>query len=334
MTQRFEGHSLEEALATAAETLGAEPNQITHRVLVQKRGFLGGVKRVVIEAEVNENANAEPPAEVAPATPTPTAAEAPAPPASSAPPRESRGAGGPAGAGGGRGRGPRGGRGGRGGGGGGRERDSRGGNRERGGRGRRDDRDRDMQPGDFSQFAADIPEQGEESQGASMVHAWCEQVLSLARLSVVVRTSENEEQIQVRLYGPDATRFTDKGGELLDALQVLANKALTGRKVDKDIELDCEEFKSRRVTELSERARELAEQVRSDGREQLLPPMTPIERRIVHLALEGDRDVTTESRGDGFIKRVAVRRRTAADDAADAAEAAEAAEAAPSSEES
>jgi len=290
MTQRFEGHTLEEALTAATQTLGVERYKITHRILVEKRGFLGGIKRVVIEADVNEDAT--PPPE--PAAPLTTAPPAPAP--SAAQPRESRG--------GGRSRG--GNRGGDRGG-------NRGGNRERGGRGRRDNRNRDMQPGDFSQFAADVPEQEEESQGASMVHAWCEQVLTLARLNVVVRTSEDDERIHVRLYGPDAALFTDRGGELLDAIQVLANKALMGRKVDKYIELDCEEFKQRRVTELGERARELADQVRRDGREQLLPAMTPIERRIVHMALQEDAEVTTESRGDGFYKRVAVILRSTVD---------------------
>jgi spoIIIJ-associated protein len=316
MTQRFEGNSLEEALTAASETLGVDRYQIAHRVLVEKRGFLGGIKHVVIEAEVNENATppSEAPSVSAPtesAAPATAAIPAPAPPRESREPRESRGP-------------SRGGRGGRGGGGGGRsgggrgrDRDTRGGgNREGGGRGRRPYPERDVQPGDFSQFAGEIPEQGEESQGASIVHAWCEQVLSLAKLGVVVRTSENEEEIQVRLYGPDASLFTDKGGELLDAVQVLANKALVGTKVDKDIELDCEEFKARRVMELGERAREMADRVRAEGQEQLLPPMTPIERRIIHLALQDDADVTTESRGEGFYKRVAVVRRTAENTAA------------------
>jgi spoIIIJ-associated protein len=62
-----------------------------------------------------------------------------------------------------------------------------------------------------------------------------------------------------------------------------------------------------------EKAKELADRVRSSGREQLLPAMTPIERRIVHLALQEDADVTTESRGDGFYKRVAVVMRNAAE---------------------
>ena len=156
------------------------------------------------------------------------------------------------------------------------------------------------------------PEQGPESPEAAAVRAWCADALRLAELNPEIRTEENEGQILVRLYGRDAGRFLERNGELLDALQVLANKALTGRKIEKDIELDCGEFKGRRMEELGQQARETAERVRRDGREQLLPAMSPIERRIVHLALQDDADVTTESRGDGFYKRVAILRRTEA----------------------
>jgi spoIIIJ-associated protein len=130
--------------------------------------------------------------------------------------------------------------------------------------------------------------------------------LALAKLSMVVRTEENDTQIVVRLYGSDAKLMIDRHGELLDAVQVLANKALVGRSVEKDIELDCEDFKGRRSEDLEQRAREVADRVRRGGREELLPAMTPIERRIVHIALRDDTDVTTESRGDGFYKRVAI----------------------------
>src|SRR5437879_8222157 len=59
MAQRFEGKNLEEALNSAAETFGVQRFQLTYHVLLEKRGFLGGMKRVVIEAEVNMGA-AEP----------------------------------------------------------------------------------------------------------------------------------------------------------------------------------------------------------------------------------------------------------------------------------
>ena len=108
-----------------------------------------------------------------------------------------------------------------------------------------------------------------------------------------------------------ARRLIDGHGEVLDALQVLANKALVARKIEKEIEVDCQEFKGKRVEELEQKAREVADRVRKDRREQLLPAMTPIERRIVHLALQDDQEVATVSRGDGFYKRVAIVPRSA-----------------------
>ena len=286
MAQRFEGRNLDEALDHAAETFGVQRHQLTHSVILEKRGFLGGVKRIVIEVDVNESA-APPPEPLAPLPPI----------VSSAPPVSRE----------------RGGRGGRGGGGGGR---GRGGNRrdDRPSRGpRRERRDDDLRPGDFEQsfVAVEAPEQGPESEAAKAVREWCEEAIDYARFDLDVRTEENDAQILVRLYGRDARRMTEEHGEALDALQVLANKALIGRKTEKDIELDCDGFKSRRHEELEQRARDAAERVRSDGREQLLPAMTPIERRIVHLALQDDADVTTESRGEGFYKRVAIVRRAA-----------------------
>ncbi|HET7433711.1 MAG TPA: R3H domain-containing nucleic acid-binding protein [Thermoanaerobaculia bacterium] len=292
MSQRFEGRNLEEALQQASQTLGVERWQMTYHVLLEKRGFLGGMKRVVIEADVNEAA-----------APPPAASAAVSAPASgpiletipSAPParRESRDRGGRS-------------RGGNGGGGGGGER--------RGGGNRRPRRhDDELQPGDFeAAFNVEIPEQGAESDAAKTVRLWCENVINLADLDLTVRTEENETQIILRLFGRDAARLTDRHGELLDAIQVLANKALTGRKVEKEIELDTQQFKDRRAEELGQRAREIADRVRRDKREELLPAMTPIERRIVHMALREDADVTTESRGEGFYKRVAIVLRSAA----------------------
>ena len=281
MSQRFEGKNLDEALTMAADTLGVERWQLTYHVLLEKRGFLGGVKRIVVEADVNDSA-ASAPAAVSSAVAAPVAASVRAP-REGRPPRE-RGARGPKR----EGRGPRG-----------------GGGRNRGSRQKTDDRD-ELQSGDFEKFFADVPEQTPESEAAKSVREWCETVVKLTRLEVVARTEENETQILIRLYGPDGRRLTDRHGELLDAIQVLANKALTGRKVEKEIELDCDAFKEKRNGDLEQRAREVADRVRSGGHEELLPAMSPIERRIVHIALRDDAEVTTESRGEGFYKRVAI----------------------------
>ena len=58
---------------------------------------------------------------------------------------------------------------------------------------------------------------------------------------------------------------------------------------------------------LEELALRSAEEAKRTRRPQLLPPLSPAERRLIHLALAEDPEIETESEGDGFLKRVAVR---------------------------
>ena len=283
-SQRFEGHNLEEALARAAETLNAPLHQIEYHVVVEKRGFLGGIKRLVIEAVVNAEKTAPPPA-----PPRPTAPVAPERPAPRA--REPRGS---------RERGPTESRGGR--------------SRDRARRDDWSDEPRGERRPRRSEVREEIPPQEEQSPDAERVGAWARQLFDLAELDVEIRTFETDDEITLRLYGADSGRLTERGGELLEAAQVLANKALGTRTVEKRIEFDARGFKSRRNAELEQDAKLAADRVRAEGHEELLPPMSPVERRIVHVALQDDPDVVTVSRGEGFYKRVAVVPRHEADE--------------------
>src|SRR5437870_3457188 len=146
MSQRFEGKNLDDALTNASQTLGVQRYQLTYHVVLEKRGFLGGMKRVVIEADVNT--------EAAPAA-VEEPVSRPSPGASSRQGRGARDAGGR----------------------------SRGGGRERGGRRRRErQHDEELQPGDVADFSGEIPEQGPESEAAASVRAWCERVIALSKL--------------------------------------------------------------------------------------------------------------------------------------------------------
>ena len=222
----------------ASEAFGVDRVQLTYHVVLEKKGFLGGIKHVVVEAVFGAKAQRGKEQEAA----------APAP-------RAERPSGG-----GGRGRGNRDRDRGRGRGGDGRGRGPRSGGGHRAPR--RETAD-DFQTGDFERFAGEIPEQGPESEQAGVVRAWYARVLELAKLQLEIRTEENETQIIVRLFGGDARLLTEEHGELLDALQVLGNKAMVGRKVEKEIELNCEAFKERRA------------ELESSAERDFPPPMWP-----------------------------------------------------------
>ena len=96
-------------------------------------------------------------------------------------------------------------------------------------------------------------------------------------------------------------------GETLSSLQYLVN-TIVGR-TDEDAPvygLDIEGYRRRREQTLVDLAHEVAQEVRETGDVITLEPMPASERRIVHLALEQEAGVRTESVGSGDRRQVEV----------------------------
>lgn len=74
----------------------------------------------------------------------------------------------------------------------------------------------------------------------------------------------------------------------------------------KNIIIDIEHYKSRRMDQLMQMAHRQARQVADTGRSFVMEPMPANERRLVHLALRHNSDVVTESLGDGERRQVQI----------------------------
>jgi spoIIIJ-associated protein len=101
--------------------------------------------------------------------------------------------------------------------------------------------------------------------------------------------------------GNDKQLLLWKDGALLLALQHILNK-ISPQKV----QVDCEFFRKRKEKKLREYAQEVAQQVYESGRNEILDLMNPYERRIVHIAVNQVPGITSESLGEGFLKRVKI----------------------------
>jgi spoIIIJ-associated protein len=114
-------------------------------------------------------------------------------------------------------------------------------------------------------------------------------------------------EILVEFAGPDSALLLERGGELLRSLELLASEVLhlQGNEHEK-IWFDCKNFRALRIEELQLAARTAAEKVRSTGAPYRFAPMSSRERRIVHLALREERDLKTESDGEGGRRSVVV----------------------------
>jgi len=101
--------------------------------------------------------------------------------------------------------------------------------------------------------------------------------------------------------GPDKQNLLWKDGALLLALQHVLNKIS-----DQKVQVDCEFFRKRKEKKLREYAQQVARQVHQTGRNEILDLMNPYERRIVHIAVNQVPGISSESLGEGFLKRVKV----------------------------
>jgi len=101
--------------------------------------------------------------------------------------------------------------------------------------------------------------------------------------------------------------LTGQEGKIIDSLQYLLRK-LAARKIEERIRLsiDIGQFREKRKVELVVRAKELAELVKEDGKTQAIPPLNPSERRVVHVALQDDKDIRSRSVGDGLFKKILI----------------------------
>lgn len=117
----------------------------------------------------------------------------------------------------------------------------------------------------------------------------------------------DEGELILDITGDDLAVLIGRHGKTLDALQFLVS-AITVRSIGfrYPVVIDVEGYKSRQRQKLESIARTSANRAASQGRSIKLRPMTPYERRIVHIALRDDDRVETASEGEGSARHVVV----------------------------
>lgn len=133
-------------------------------------------------------------------------------------------------------------------------------------------------------------------------------VFASMHLAVTMECRMTEERIMINLVGDGLGILIGKHGQTLDALQYLTNLA-AGKSFRHHyfILLDVENYRERRQDTLEALARRLAGKVKRTGEEIRLEPMAAGERRIIHLALQDDHAVSTDSEGEAPYRYVVIR---------------------------
>jgi spoIIIJ-associated protein len=118
---------------------------------------------------------------------------------------------------------------------------------------------------------------------------------------------ESQQEIKLSITGSNCGLVIGKNGEVLDALQFIVNKiGNRSSAIKKKIFIDSEGYRSRKIERLTSLANRSAEKARKTRRPVTIHPMNAHDRRIIHLSLQNDHLLTTQSQGDGYLKKVVI----------------------------
>lgn len=156
-----------------------------------------------------------------------------------------------------------------------------------------------------------LPVQPDVAEAARQV---LEELLEQMGFTADIRTyraeqasGEGEGALMLEVRGPGADDLIGRRGETLAALQHLVRLIVRQRVTDVgNLVVDVEGYKKRRERNLRRLAQRMADKASRTGRTVTLEPMSPYERRIVHLTLRNRSDVYTESVGTGQRRRVTI----------------------------
>ncbi len=130
---------------------------------------------------------------------------------------------------------------------------------------------------------------------------------SLISPDTTVYHTIDDNTIRFQCREGDSARLIGKRGQTLDALQHLADKAVA-KQFDSGlhVEIDVEGYLDRRKAELTELADRLAKKALQTGKPMVINRINSHDRRVVHLALKENKEIRTQSAGNGDLRKLLI----------------------------
>ncbi len=133
------------------------------------------------------------------------------------------------------------------------------------------------------------------------------EILSRMGIDAKIEADYVEGSTHLNILTDTPALLIGKHGQTLDAIERILNCIVNKVSLAKKrVFVDTEGYRERREERLIEMANQVAEKVRYTGRDVVLAPMSPRDRRIIHIALKEDEIVSTYSQGEGDMRRVVI----------------------------
>ena len=116
-----------------------------------------------------------------------------------------------------------------------------------------------------------------------------------------------EGDLHLEIKGDQEGILIGRHGRTLDSFQFLINRMVNKRlETPVRIVLDINDYRKRKTENLKKMAIRVGEKVKSEGHPLTIGPFDAHDRRLVHIALQEDPAIRTESLGEGKLKKMTV----------------------------
>ncbi len=134
-----------------------------------------------------------------------------------------------------------------------------------------------------------------------------EKTVQLIGTEATVTTAKDELGISLVIDGDDSGILIGRRGQTLDALEYVINRvASRDTRHTTHLVVDSHGYRQRRRDSLEELARRMGERAGERGKTVTMNPMSPRDRRIVHLALRDQPGLETRSSGNGYFRKLLI----------------------------
>lgn len=136
---------------------------------------------------------------------------------------------------------------------------------------------------------------------------WIERLLDKMRINARVGVRYEEGRIELDITGNNMGVLIGRRGQTLDAIQYVTTLAVNRKTIDfVPVQVDAGGYREKRRQSIQKNALAAKQKVIKSGRRVTLEPMTPAERRLVHVALSDAPEVVTYSVDDEPRRKVVI----------------------------
>ena len=130
-------------------------------------------------------------------------------------------------------------------------------------------------------------------------------IISLISVDSKISAEKKGDDIILNIEGNNPGILIGPKGKTLEALEFIINKAVNRASKKKvRVIVDSENYRQRREESLKRLALKMGEKAKKTKKTVTIDPISPHDRRIIHLSLKEDNQVQTKSEGEGLFKRV------------------------------